>query len=649
MIGNIDKKTPVSSYQPSQEVADLTKVVKKAYTEGIRILNKSWVELNDRSIENDQNRGQMMFNSYVNDSTDDPAEEWKWRGTRSVARNKGVAMHAQLTANFLIPLFIAQNDSQEVDKDMSEIMNDIIEWLIQPINSDYQSSFIQIVFSMLTNPVTYLGAEYCEVMQNIKNKDKDSKYTTKEIVDEVLSGFKTPIYSASQILITNAYIRNIQKQKCIIERRWVEYQEMEAKYGDHPNWIFVQTGIKTVYNDDNGLFYDIRDDEHEDLIAEEIYKNRREDIEVPFINGIYMGDSDVDNNPIKHRDNRNAPKYNKVPFGYCRIGEHFFYYKSMMNVLSWDNMLYDAMQEAVMNRVLLEIDMPIAISGSDAINSEIVFPKAVITFEDANAKVSPLLPPSNMATGFNALRETEKSMNNESISETMSGQLPQASQKAYSVAQARADAKKILGGVGKSLSESMIRYGDLMKDIIINNITVPQVEKLVNGRLSLKYPSFFLENKASAGTMSNKVIKFDTSLLGVKFTKEEKIKREMRLLEEIDYPKNKKSITLVNPELFANFKYLCKIDLAEMFNKTNEFRETILMALRQQFANDPYINMLELDKKLVYAVMQSDGDDLIKEEPQQPQLPTGADKVPDISNQLINQTQQPQIQGNVVQ
>lgn len=646
MIGDTSQRD-LSAYQPSLEVIKLTEKVKADYKEGDRIATKSWPELNNRSISDDENRGQQMFNAFVDTEVEDPDEAWKWRGTRSMARNKGIALHAQLTANYLIPLFIAQNETQEIDRDMSEIMNDIAEWLAQPMNSDYQSSFTQIVFSMITNPVTYLGAEYCEVFQKIKEKT-DKGYATKEIVDEVLSGFKAPIYSSSQIFISNAYERNIQKQKFLIERRYVDKAELEAKYGDHENWEFVQTGIKSIYSEDDQLFYDIKDNDHPNLVAEEIYKNRRDDMEVSFVNGIYLGDGITENNPIKHRDNRNAPKYNKVPFGYSRIGNHFFFYKSMMNCLGWDNMLYDAMSEIVMNRAILEVEMPIAISGSEQVDTEVIFPNSVVSMENPQARVWPLLPSSNIMAGFNALRETEKSMSEGSVSETIAGQLPEASQKAYTVAQARADAKKILGSVGKSLAESMIRYGDLMKDIILNNITAPQTEALINGNLTLKYPTFFLENKNMAGKMSDKVIKFDTSLMGLKLTPQEKLMREMKLLEEIDYPNNKKSLALVNPEMFASFKYLCKIDLAEMFNRSNEYREMLLMALRQQLANDPYIDFQTLDRKLIYAILQSEGDELIKEQPTPAQLTVNTEKNPNISNQLINQAQQ-KIQSNVVQ
>lgn len=634
MIGETKQK-PLSAYQPSQEVVALTKIVKDDYNEGVRILTTNWVELNDRSVIDDMNRGQMMFNAFVDTSIEDKNEAWKWRGTRSMARNKGIAMHAQLTSAYLLPLFIAQNDNQEEDRDMSEVMRDIIEWMAQPTNSNYQQSFLQVVFGMISDPVIFLGAEFCEVYQEIKDK-VGKGIEKKKVLDEVLSGFKCPIWSANQILITNAYERNIQKQRSIIKRRYCEYEELEAKYGEHPNWVYVQKGIKSIYNDEDGLFYDIKDDDHPNLVAEEIWYHRRKDMEVPFINGIYMGDDDVNANPIKHRDHLNRPKYNVVPFGYFRIGNHFFYYKSMMNSLGWDNMLYDAMSEIVMNRAILEVDVPIAISGTDKVDGEVVYPKSVVALEDKESRITPLLPQSNIIAGFNALEATKQSMVEGSVSETMSGQLPEASQKAYSVAQAQQQARKMIGAVGKSLAESVVQYGDLMKDIALNNITIPQIDELVGGRMKLKYKTFTLKRE-KGGKETDDIIRFDESLIGAEMTDEEKKKRGYKLLEEIGYPKTKKSVRLVNPELFAKFRYLCKVDVEQMFTKGQEYWQAVLSNLYAQLANDPFVKRDGLLRKLLYSYFQSEGEDLIKEEQQQiPGLPMGQIPQTAMGNQLMN-------------
>mgnify|MGYP001589554373 CR=1 FL=1 len=620
MTNQITDKKAISLYQPSNEVTLFTVKVKEDYAIGEDILTTPYLELNDRSIIDDENRGQMMFNAFVDTSIEDPSEAWEWRGTRSKARNKGIAMHANLTGNFLLPMFTAQNENDEIDRDFSEVMRDIIEWMASPTNSNYQSSFLQVVFGMITNPVTYLGAEFYECYQTIKEKQADGRYTKKEILDEVLSGFKAPIFSSSQILITNAYERNIQKQRVIIKRRYCEKSELEAKCGEHMNWEYVQKGIKSIYNDEDGLFYDVKDSEHPNLVIEETYLNRRDDTEVCFVNGVYMGAESVDNNPIRHRDNKGAPKYNVTPFGYSRIGEHFFYYKSMMNALGWDNMLYDAMSEIVMNRALLEVDIPLAISGTDKIDSEVIFPKSVVSFKDKDVKVSPLLPGSNMNAGFASLREMEQTINEGSVNETMSGQLPDKEQKAYSVANAQAQAKKMIGAVGKLLAESIVQYGDLMKDIALNHITVPEVDELVGEGMKLKYRTFLLENKTSAGKKVDKKIKFDESLIGLELTDDEKMSRSLKLLEESGYPEEKVTTRLVNPELFAKFRYLTKCDAEEMFAKNAEYWQPVLSALSQQLAMNPFVDQEWLTRKLMYAFFQSEGDDGIKKQSDLPQI-----------------------------
>ncbi len=655
MIGQINKKSPISAYQPSQEVVDITREVKKDYNEGVRILQDSWVELNDRSVIDDTNRGQMMFNGYVDTNIEDPNEAWKWRGTRSMARNKGIAMHAQLTANYLLPLFVAQNEDDEVDQDFSEVMRDIIEWMAQPTNSNYQSSFLQVVFGMMQNPVTYLGAEFCEIYQQIKEKTAEGKYDVKEVLDDVLSGFKAPIFGATEILISNAYERNIQRQKVIIQRGWKSYGDMEAKYGEHPNWVFVQDGLRSIYNDEDGLFYDIRDEDHHDVVAEEIWKCRRRDLEIPFVNGIYMGDmEDVEANPIRHRDNKNRPKYNVVPFGYMRIGEHFFYYKSMMNALGWDNMAYNAMSEIVFNRAVLENEMPLAISGSDQVDSSVIFPNAVLAFDNPDTKIQPLMPQSNIIAGFNSLREVEKSMSEGSVNETLAGQLPDSSQKAFNVAQAQANAKRSIGAIGKALAESIVQYGDLMKDIAINNITVPMVEEITGGRMRMKYKTFLLENKKNNGKISDRVIKFDESLIGAELSEDERISRSLKLLEETDYPDKDKSVRLINPEMFAKFNYLSKVDIEEMFTKSNEYWQPIVSALKAQLANDPFVDQEAMTRKLLQVYFNSEGESLMKEEFEEipglenmPVAPEGG-QAAQMNNQVLNKTTANSINGQVI-
>jgi len=619
MIGEKTSSSAISAYAPSKPVADFTAGVQKDYGYGNEILHRPWQELNNRSVIEDMNRGQRTFNAFVDEGEEDPAEAWKWRGTRSKARNKATALHAQLTAGYIFPSFLAQNEDDEEDRDFSEMMDNSVEWLGH--NSNYKSSFLAVSMGMLVNPVTYLGAEWNQVYQTVKERT-DEGLTKREILDEVLSGYNAPVYSADQVLIANAYDQNIQRHRFNITRKFIEYGEAEARYGWHPYFEHVQPGVQTFYSDDDGLFYDIKDEDHPTLVEEVTYKNRRDDTEVCFVNGIYMGrlddggsEQDIEHNPMRHRDNRGAPKYNLVPFGYHRITEHFFFYKSLMASQYWDNRLIDAQYELAMNRAFLEANMPMGFSGvDDKIDSEVIFPSATITFKNDQAKAFPLLQPGGAETMFRAMRETEASMDESSLSETSAGQLPPASTKATAIAVAENNARKNILGTGKTLAESMVQYGSLMADIVVNNLSTAEVDELVGENTRLKYRTLLLKAKVVDGRQVDKVIRFDEALLGMELSDDEMEEENLKLLEEAGYPHNKKHIYRVNPQRFSMMKYLCRIEPEEMFPRNEEWMQAIGSQVYAQFAANPFVDLEALTRKTLYSFYKGDTDDLMKKQ-----------------------------------
>lgn len=610
MIGEIQKNTSVSIYQPSQEVRDLTTLVRKDYSYGYDVLRKDWPELNGYSIIERMNKDQRTFQSFVDESVDNPDEAWKWIGTRSLARKKAFAMHAHMTSNFIIPVVFPQNSSQEDDKAMAGAMRDIVEWEI--INSNYRQSFLLATMGMLVNPVVYIQADYNEVFQKILEKQENGEYITKEIIDEVLSGLDCKVLSADQILITNAYEQNIQKQRAIIKRRYVEYSELEVKYKEHDNWNSLSSGIKSVYNDEDGLFYDIKDDDHPDLVEEIVWEHRRDDAEVCFLNGIYFGNENVNFNPIKHRDNYNAPKYDIVPFGYHRINEHFFYFASMMFEVGWDDKLIDAMYQTTMNREFLDLEQPIAYIGFDKVDTSVVFPGGSISSVSPDAKVQPILPPKT-GNPYRALQEIEDSMSEASLSETEMGTLPEASQKAYSVAKVSQNAKILLSGAMKNMGESVSQLGSLLIDIALQHLTTAQIDEITG---EIKYRDFVLENQMIGSRKVSKKIRFDESLMGKKFSEKERKVYAMNLLEEVGYPDNKQAIYVLNPHLFSKMRYLVRIEPNEMLPKNAEFDKIIMERLYELLQNNPHINLENLTRELLYASRPQNVEDLMSKQNQ---------------------------------
>lgn len=627
MIGDFDKTSSQASlYNPSKDIKHFTKLVQEDYASGDDILTRGWTELNNDSVIDDTNRGQMMFNAFVEQGVDNPGEAWKWRGTRSKARNKAVQMHAQITAGYIFPAFMAQNEDDEEDRDFSEMMNDSVEWLGH--NSNYKSSFLMATMGMLVNTVTYMSAEWFQVMQTIKQKMEDGSYSKKEIIDEVLSGFNANVYGPTDILISNAFEQNIQRHRFNITRRYIEYSEAEAKYGNHENWHFVMPGTKSIYDSASGMFYDVKDDDHPYLVAEDTYKNRRDDTEVCFIGGIYMGNDDIEANPIRHRDHKGAPKYNVVPFGYQRINEHFFFYKSLMNSMRWDNQLADAQYELGMNTAFLMSNMPTAIAGSDNVDSDIMFPSSVVSIKNENARAFPLLPGLNPGALFGAFKETERSMDEASVSEQTGGNAGNPNLKATAIAVAERNAQTMIQGVGKTIAESMVQYGSLMADIAVNNLSIAQIDELSGDSGKVKYRTLILKDKVIDGKQVDKILRFDESLLGnEEMTKDEKKKRNLELLDKVGYPDNKHELYLINPMLFSRMKYLTRIEPETMFPKNKEYMQAIYSQVYAQFQNNPFVSLEALTRESLYAYFGGKTEKLMqKQQPNQLSSIFGAGK-----------------------
>lgn len=627
MFADFNPKTAtLSSYQPNQGITDLTKDFQDSFEKGVNILNKTYEELNNYSVIERENKDQRTFNAFVDESVEDPMEAWKWRGTRSMARDKAIDMHAHMTSVLAVPMAFAQNDKQEEDRAMSNVMRDILEWMA--VNSEYRESYVSVMLGVLYSPVKWMGADWVEAYTNVKERDEQGRVTSKEVLDEELSGFRAPVYSADQVLITNAHEQNVQRQYIIIKRQYKPYTDVKKRWDWHDNFDYVTPGIKTVFSAEEGLFYDIKDEEHKGLVEEATGWCRQTDTEVTFLNGIYMGEDNVDANPINHRDNFNTPKVPLVPFGYERINEHFFFWKSFTNRVGWDNALIDAMYENQMNRDTLDIFTPMGFYGVDEFSTSVIFPGATASFENPDARAEPLIPPSR-GEGYRAMDTIEKSIKDKSVSDTMSGQLPDASQKAYSVSRAEQNARTILRGMLRSISFSVMKYGDLMKDIAIQHLTTAQWDEITGGE---SYRTLILKDQMVNGKKVSKKIVFDDSLVGKQMSKEQIKEAELIMLSDTGWPKNKEHVYKINPHFFSRLKYMTYFEPDEMMEKNAAFEQGTAERMYALLRNDPLVSGEGLVSEILNASYHGRADEFINKQQ------VGPAQIP-VPNVKVNQTQ----------
>ncbi|GEM_PF-1526599 len=593
--GSIDyeKLTP-SEYQPSEEVKRLTQMIRDDYTIGWDILNRPFTEFNNKSMIERMNIDQKAFNSYVQPKSTDPTIAWRWNGIRPITRNKLLAIAAHVIALMLYPEVVAQNDMDELDKKAAQIMKYLMEWLIR--NSDYEISFLYAVIAALVNPVAYLEAEYVEAVQKIRKRNEKGEITFEEMIDETISGFQVHNIPADEILIANPYEYYLQRQRFIIRRKFVEYDEAKAIYGDHPNFQYVQPGVRCFLEDSSGMFYEQKDDQLGSLCEVVIYKNRREDLEVHYVNGIYMGDEDVENNPIRHRDYRGAPKYNLVKFGYHPIDEkRFYFYKSAAFELSNDQELVDKIWRLFIDGSWLETMPPTAVIGGKKLGSNIMFPGAVTNLP-READIKSLNPQRNLNAAVNALALTEKSMEETSVSRTLEGEVAGEKRTAFEIARAERNARIQLGIFGKMVAAMVKEFGELMVDIIINHLTIAHIQETTGGAVQMTYRTFLLPNQSENGRTITRKIRFEGELIGKIMSEKERERESFKVLAEEGGPEGELRLYRVNPALFRRLKFLIYVETGNLLPKNEAFEQILKLEKYDRLIQNPFINQEQVTR-----------------------------------------------------
>jgi hypothetical protein len=580
MLGELKDKNKIqSNYQPPEGVRLLTHKVREDYRNGYEIMHRSYREFNDKSVLTRMDLDQKAFNSYVDPQSSDPDESWRYNGVRPMTRNKIISIAAHVTASLIYPNVFAQDSNSKEDRVAAQVMKDLVEWNIR--NSDYESTFLFGVISALTNPAVIFEQRFIEAMQTVKFKLEDGSYTTKDLIDDIESGFNTFVVPVDELFIGNVYEYNIQKQPYLIRRRYISFEEANSRYGDHDHFKYVKPGVLSLYSEDDDTFYDVRDDEMDDsLIEEAIYYNRYEDVQISFLNGIYFGEDNIDGNPMLHRDEYNRPKYPYAKSGYEPIDEkRFFYYKSAAFKLANEQDVLDRMWRMAMDGTFLSVMPPVAVSGDETVNSSVMFPGMVSGFAK-DTKVNPMRI-SETNSAFNAISAIEQSANEASQDPIRQGVAAPGQQTAYEVSRIEQNARIQLGLFGKMIGVLVKDVGGLMVDDIIHHQTVGQVGEVDT---SMEYQSFLLPNQQIAGKEVTKAIIFTDRF----FLKDPTIEDSFDLLKQEGGLQGDAKIYLVNPLKFAKLKYQIYVDPDVLMPKNEAFEKAMNLEAYDRMIRDPH-------------------------------------------------------------
>jgi len=549
------------------------------YDDAKVLKQKSLREFNDLSVENRQDEDQKTFNSYLPQKNESDEDAWKAQTRRPTTRNKVITVAAKITANILSPHVFAQNEDDEEDKDAGKVMETIMQWVNE--NSNYEKVFLNSVISMLVNPCAYVYVGY-----------EEPKYA-----DDI--GYINKNIPVSEILLGSNYIEDIQDQPYIIRDRTIDYVTAKNKWGDVENFKYVKPGRELVFSTTDNEFYDREDNEQEDRQVNEVtYWNKSENLQITWVNGIPM--TPMDNKMDRAKGKYSSHKYPFIKGGYELVDEgRFAYYKSLVFKLTPEQDVLDELYNMALDGTLLNNFPPVSLIGEDVVESSVIAPGAVTSFDDPNTKLDILGQRADVNGSWNAIGNLEASMSDASQGAVSPEGLPQMT--AFQTAVVEENNRVQLGLFGKMITRLVKEWGELILEDIVVHLPIIDMQKLDAGN-PLRYKTILINNIETNDTTK---IQFRSDLPEENITPEEDLMLQMKLLTESK--KKNQTIYNVNPKLFRELKYKVRISPDTLFKPTAGILRAFNLEGYDRMVNNPLIandqeSLLNVTKDMLVSV-----------------------------------------------
>ena len=227
-------------------------------------------------------------------------------------------------------------------------------------------------------------------------------------------------------------------------------------------------------------------------------------------------------------------------------------------------------------------------------------------------------------SGAAALQLVEKSMSESSQDQVQAGINPGPGQTAFQMAQVQSNAQIQLGLFGKMLGALVTDYGYLMRDVILNHITVGQVEEITAGIPRMKFRTFLLAEKVENGKKVSKKIVFTEELMGIELeedeTEEERLEKEsFKVAEEQGGIESDTKIVKVNPARFRSSEFMFYIAPEAMLPSNQFLDKALKLESYDRMIGNPFVDQAAATRDfLLEPVAEGNADKYMAKEPAAP-------------------------------
>lgn len=531
------QKLTKSVWQPPLELRKFFLHFQKDYINSWILQRKPFDEFDGHSLLDRARLDQETFAAFVGVKYEAKHKRWRFKGRKNTARNKIIGILAHLLAGMLFPFVYAVNDKNEEDKLTARVAAIMVEEHLR--KAGYESKFMIFALALLVNPAVFVGVEYVESIQKVKQRMRDGSIKIIEAVDEILSGMQLHSIPIDELYLGDYFsgLGEIHKQPHMFRERRISHDEARAMYAGRffyngtDLFDYVEAGkTKWMAGDENNTLFDVEYTEADgDFVQEVRGFYRSEDLEVPFVGGIPMCNIDniYNSNPfehrrmIKHKDSWiTVPIYPFAMSGFEPIDPNgrFAFYKSASFKEYWDDKKLNEIDRMLVDGIKLDVMKPMFLSGVAKFDGTVMAPGATVTMP-LNAKADAYSLGSNLVMAYKLVSETKQDLSESTVDKVMTG-ITEGDVTAEAVRTARQAAQVFLGVASISIAHLVKQIGELALDCNIQYCTVGELDATVPEAMRMKFKTFLAKGKDKGKNVTNR-IEFTDQYMGRMMTREE--------------------------------------------------------------------------------------------------------------------------------
>jgi len=257
--------------------------------------------------------------------------------------------------------------------------------------------------------------------------------------------------------------------------------------------------------------------------------------------------------------------------------------------------------------------------GGEELDSSVSVPGKT-TYQPMGASVQTLNTSANMSAAEKAVQQLERSASESSADAMQMGAAPSGSPTAYQVATMQQNAMQVMGLFGKMIKYMVEDFGELMLDLALTRVTLPDVNELLNDTSRIRFASLMVPDRDVDGKKMQRKIEFTTDM---QMTEDDAYELSTQHFKE--EKKKNISVAKANPMLLKKLNKTVHVEADLLLGQSENIRKAMNLEAYDRLAQNPTVDLVTVTRDFLLGTYRpGEEDKYIKKEQAAPMMPEQA-------------------------